>query len=677
MNSFPNLNPVYELAPHQRLLMQALLSGKQQGEDAYAKWVKEVDFVQMHGNALRVIPALFRKFSRSQLTNPHWERMRGIYRFFHYWNSTVLATARRTLARFQDAGIDVLVFKGIALALKYHDSSATRPIGDIDVLVRPGDVERADKLLFELGWKYLPGYEPAIKRSLHAQSYVNSQRVGFDLHWFSLLESPRPGVDAEAWHRAEFFDWDGCVLKMMSPEDLLITGIVNGVRGSGPIGLHWILDLTKILAKEPVILWPEFWDEAGKRGLRDTILDALRLVGELAPEVVPESLLASLLRLDPTFEQRYVESAIAEGRRSEAPAGSRAGASPGTAAQYIRYLLDDDQAIVGLTLQRRLLPFVAQVFDIEDPVRLETLIAGLPCSDEVTLRLPPGMLAFKDYSALPSGPAEILISRVPVGTCAPGDVLCIGLEVANTSPQFWIVRADQGENFGVSCHLLSDAGAVLTWEMPRAYLAKEWKGYVAFVAPGQKIERTLEIVAPRRPGRYALQFDLVQERVAWFSSMGIQFPRIEFEVRGEGFEAPRPAIGPGIVHETVDGEALIVNTREGAYFTADGYAAQIWNAVACGYDPAQISAAFALLGPQAPAADDVSRFVADLAAEQLLHITESASPAPRGELRVNALAGAGPPVLQRYASLPELIAMHPARDVSPSRGWPHRVPALK
>jgi hypothetical protein len=49
-----------------------------------------------------------------------------------------------------------------------------------------------------------------------------------------------------------------------------------------------------------------------------------------------------------------------------------------------------------------------------------------------------------------------------------------------------------------------------TWENPRHELPSR-------VAPGETAYRILSVVAPQTPGEYSLQFDLVEEGVAWFS----------------------------------------------------------------------------------------------------------------------------------------------------------------
>ena len=149
-------------------------------------------------------------------------------------------------------------------------------MGDIDILVRRESIPHAEKLLRECGYRYLYAEEKK-SSDVHPHDYTDQNYSGFDLHWNSLYESPQPGIDDGIWRRAEFFDWDCLVVKVMSPEDLLFTSIVNGVRDN-PIHVHWIHDVATIIDAEPVILWERVWEEARKRDLRELVFNAFNLV---------------------------------------------------------------------------------------------------------------------------------------------------------------------------------------------------------------------------------------------------------------------------------------------------------------------------------------------------------------------------------------------------------------
>jgi len=666
------IDEAYDIEPGQRLMLQALLLPAPRDRECFARWLAQADFEAMHLFSLRLVPALLGKHPGLAAGSPHRARMRGIRRYFLFRASLLFAEGRRVMQRLIAEGIDVLLFKGTAVSLKYHRDRAGRPMADVDALVRPEDLPRAEEILLQCGFAY--GHPERDKSTdIHSHDYVNSRYSGFDLHWHALYESPYAGADEGLWQRAEFFDWDGVVVKLMSPEDLVLTSVVNGVREASPMRPQWIHDLACIVRAEPALQWPTVWDEARARGLGEKVFDALNLVRGISEEIVPGSLLEGVLQGDPALRQALLDSAVAEGRtcrlQGEAPAPGEAPGSP----RHIRYFVNGEGAIHRLFLRRRHLPRIAELFEASDPAALENLIAAQPRTGEGELDVPPGLLGTRPPPALPGYSARIAISGGPEKlVLGPGEAAAIEVEVENDSPHCWPLCAGSGAPFGLSWHLLAEDGSALQWDWPRAWLMKEWAGYVAFVEPGQKLRRTLRICAPREPGRYLLQLDLVQEGVLWFSSRGMRFPRIELEVPGRRRPDAYAVAGPGIVHETAGHETVIIDTHSGAYYSANGYASLLWNALAEGHAVGRIAAAFASAGIFDPAQGVVPRFVAQLLAARLIARADASAAAPQGEPRVARLAGQPLPALVKHADPRELASLHPVRGASARAGWPHR-----
>jgi hypothetical protein len=59
------------------------------------------------------------------------------------------------------------------------------------------------------------------------------------------------------------------------------------------------------------------------------------------------------------------------------------------------------------------------------------------------------------------------------------------------------------------------------------------------LAPGESLEMGINPEAPRKPGRYILEFDMVQEEVRWFADTGSRCARTRVHVD--------PALPPGEV----------------------------------------------------------------------------------------------------------------------------------
>ncbi len=512
MSVFEHFDDLCEVDLAQKRMLRALILAAPRDRECLSNWLADADLDTMEHAALRLVPGLVGKFGEEHADDPRFERLWGAYRYWQFRNRLILGDGRRAIERLREAGIELLLFKGVATALKYYDDLAIRPMGDVDVLVQPEDLAKAERILLRHGWTSVyPDHRKAA--DVHSHDYLNARRSGFDLHWHSLYESPLPGIDAGFWQRARRFDWDGLEVSLLAPEDLLLTALVNGLRDVDPPRVHWIADVARILAAEPHIAWPTLWEEAGRRGLRVRVFDALNLVRDVAPEVVPEALLREFVDRDAGLARDLLAAAIAEGRtqglarhkRAEmeailgGPYEAFAGA-PGE-ARHVRFFAGKGGGIERLFLQRRHLAVLADLFDVRDAPRLAALVESAGAEGEGVIELPAGVLAARADHLLRHYGARIAIEGgVRSLVLHAGESRKLVLEIENDSPCCWTVAAGSGALFGVSYHLYSEAGELLTWDFSRTRLLNERKGYVAFIEPRQKLACELPILAPARPG---------------------------------------------------------------------------------------------------------------------------------------------------------------------------------
>jgi len=689
MNIIDLIEDLYVIEHPQMLLLQALILEEPRARESVDRWLTTADFETMEFHTLGLIPALLRKYGDTLGNSPHRARLQGIQRYYFFRNSLILAAGKRVLARLISEGIDVLLFKGVAVSLKYHRNIYLRPMGDIDVLVRREDVRRAEEILLECGYSYLyPGRDRST--DIHSHDYVNSRFCGFDLHWYALLESPHPGIDDGLWQRAELFDWDGLVVKLMSPEDLILTSAVNGVRDA-PIRPQWIYDLVCIVEAEPALSWDTVWGEAGARQIRAKVFVALNLVRKMTDKIIPEELIQSLLNSDPGLYRDFLQLITTEGRTLRLTAMEQtridgfihADTPQDPLEEYpsgiddslhIRYYNNENGGIDRLFLRWIHLQRIPELFLINDLELLHTLITGGMKGDGGYLDLPAGLLSLKGNVALPGYSARLSFSgKAEKLFLAPGEVREIGVEIENDSPHCWPMCASSKVYFGLSYHLLSGDGALLVWDLPRTYFSRMRSGEVAFIEPHQKIPCKLTIHAPTEPGCYIAQLDLVHEFVTWFSSNGNEFPRLDFEVWMYKTDKTYTVNGSmGIVHETIGCETIIINTYNGEYYSATDYASVIWNAVVGGYSGDDIVSAFASAGIFNPEQRIVQQFISKLLIEQLITPVDGCAVTRHDNLVLNETSATGLPVLVKHADPRYLTLVHPVRNASLTTGWPHR-----
>jgi hypothetical protein len=128
---------------------------------------------------------------------------------------------------------------------------------------------------------------------------------------------------------------------------------------------------------------------------------------------------------------------------------------------------------------------------------------------------------------------------------------------------------------------------------------------------------------------------------------------------------------PDVIHETVDGEALIIHTPSGVYFSLQGSAEHVWNAVLAGYSPTDVAACYpddpGISAAEALAA--IERFVEELVQEQLLVANEHPS---RSDTLPPAPHPFSAPAIQKFTDMQELLLVDPIHEVDPEAGWPQR-----
>jgi putative nucleotidyltransferase-like protein len=160
----------------------------------------------------------------------------------------------RVLAAFAAEGVTVIALKGAVLAETLYPHPALRPFHDLDLLVRPEDLTRADARLRALGyartadehgWRFDVAWD-------RATLYEAPGGVRVDLHW-GLLNDPRfRWRDADAagvWDRAVDVRLAGVATRALAAEDLLLHLAVHLAVHHAGEGLLWQWDLARLVER--------------------------------------------------------------------------------------------------------------------------------------------------------------------------------------------------------------------------------------------------------------------------------------------------------------------------------------------------------------------------------------------------------------------------------------------
>jgi hypothetical protein len=133
--------------------------------------------------------------------------------------------------------------------------------------------------------------------------------------------------------------------------------------------------------------------------------------------------------------------------------------------------------------------------------------------------------------ALPdSGFRAQITAPDPPARLRTGQVAIININVKNTSDVIWYQRGglttDRTDNkFYIA--------AGNRWLDKDGKLTSETEGHNGIpkdLKPGEATEMTLPITAPKQPGEWTMQLDMVQEGVAWFSERGSPVTNVKIQV---------------------------------------------------------------------------------------------------------------------------------------------------
>jgi hypothetical protein len=258
------------------------------------EWAEVLDLADRHG----VTPALHRTLASAgeaiAIPPEIRERLRETTLSAGARNARALGHAGRLLKDLHAAGIEVAVLKGADLVERVYPDVSLRPMADVDLLVRPGDLRLASALLASKG--YVPSAQPpgdehqgAIDENLHVEPVQRPGGPLVELHYAIGVPARVGGLEMEGvWARMYRGRVGGAEALVLSPEDLLLHLCIHVALHHGfDAKLVQLLDLPAVVDRlGDRIDWDALdrraRDWGVQRGVAVTFALAGRLLGPLA-----------------------------------------------------------------------------------------------------------------------------------------------------------------------------------------------------------------------------------------------------------------------------------------------------------------------------------------------------------------------------------------------------------
>ncbi|HLX63695.1 MAG TPA: nucleotidyltransferase family protein [Planctomycetota bacterium] len=214
-------------------------------------------------------------------------------------NASVHVKAATELsAAFEVAKVDAVFAKGLALALTVYEKPALRPFVDIDVLIEPLSLKRADAVLREQGIALVA---KSLKNPIEC-SYMREKLPGFpihiDLHWSYTgddgLQAPARVPIGEILSRTKIVNG----IRVPSDEDTLLLAAGNMPRKAAQ-PLMLVVDFARMARMNLK------WDAVRERATRWHVRTGLWLGLELARSLLNAPVNAEFLKsIEPARARR-------------------------------------------------------------------------------------------------------------------------------------------------------------------------------------------------------------------------------------------------------------------------------------------------------------------------------------------------------------------------------------
>jgi hypothetical protein len=135
---------------------------------------------------------------------------------------------------------------------------------------------------------------------------------------------------------------------------------------------------------------------------------------------------------------------------------------------------------------------------------------------------------------------------------------------------------------------------------------------------------------------------------------------------------------PKVVHETIDGETIVLNLEKGIYYSLNDTGALVWSLIENKYSQKEVLDKMARLfgNDQKHLRNQLDTFIDNLLREELVALSKdsrSIERNDRSDMPIEDLSPDGPryiaPEFTKYTDMKDLLLLDPIHDVDDS-GWP-------
>lgn len=212
-------------------------------------------------------------------------------------NMRMTAELIRITQLFADHGIQLIAFKGPALAQLAYKDITLRQYTDLDILIKKQDIAKAIALL--TNENYLA--EINLVESIQETFYACVNVIGFEkairieLHWELLAKNYAVAwKEVELWQSNDTTHLNAVSIPILSYNTHLLYLCVHGSKHLFE-RLEWICDIDRFITAKPDLAWQTLLKQAQEKGLERMLLLSLYLCHQLLALPLPTNIRLKVL----------------------------------------------------------------------------------------------------------------------------------------------------------------------------------------------------------------------------------------------------------------------------------------------------------------------------------------------------------------------------------------------
>lgn len=275
--------------------------------DANMSRIKEIlssplnwDYIIVNAQRHGISPLLYYNLSSVEndtlVPDKAMKTLRGRYYATLARNMRLYDELHKVLESYRDAGINVIVLKGAALAENVYQDIGLRSFEDIDILVREDDLQKAKKVILAEGYTLNESISPEAFSEKYGCDLHYVKDIIIEIHWdivrrkiYNLYTEIK--ID-ELWGNAQPAKIANTDALVLAPEDMLLHLCVH-LSKHGYNRLIWLCDLSGVIGHYD-INWEHVLKNASNYKVKAYMYYGLQFASRLLGADVPGHILQEL-----------------------------------------------------------------------------------------------------------------------------------------------------------------------------------------------------------------------------------------------------------------------------------------------------------------------------------------------------------------------------------------------